>query len=140
MSGRIFLDSNILVYAHDRGAGMRNERARALVERLWRERSGVLSTQVLQEFYVNVRRKAANPISPDEARDLVREYLAWEIVVNDADSLLGAFEIEERYGISFWDALIIHAANTAATQIMYSEDLSHGQLYGLVQVINPFRE
>ncbi|MCP3958392.1 MAG: PIN domain-containing protein [bacterium] len=138
MSDRAFVDSNVLVYAHDRGAGAKREQAVALLERLWQQRSGVLSTQVIQEFYVNVRRKAANPVPLREARKLVNDYLVWETVVNDGRAILGALEIEDRYRISFWDSLIVQAANTAGVDTLYSEDLSHGQKYGMVEVINPF--
>jgi predicted nucleic acid-binding protein len=138
MSDRAFVDSNILVYAHDRGAGPRHEAARSLIEKLWRERSGVLSTQVIQEFYINVRRKALNPIEPAEAVRLVEDYLRWHVVVNDGRTILGALDIEQRYSISFWDALIIEAAKTAAVSVLYSEDLSHGHRYDRVEVVSPF--
>lgn len=140
MSARVFVDTNILVYAHDRGAGARYETARRLVERLWRERSGVVSTQVLQEFYVNVRRKAAHPVSAHEAHELVRDYLAWEVVVNDGSSILAALDLEQRHGLSFWDALIVQAANSAGLDRLYSEDLAAGRRYDAVEVINPFAE
>jgi len=135
---RAFVDSNILVYAHDRGQGEKHERAKALIERLWAERSGVLSTQVLQEFYVNVRRKAANPVPRAEARRLVEDYLTWQVLVNDGSAILGALDLEERYGISFWDGLIVQAALMAGAETLYSEDLNHGQAYGTVTVSNPF--
>ncbi len=140
MSARAFVDTNILVYAHDSGAGSRYEMAKALVKDLWQGRNGVLSTQVLQEFYVNVRRKARNPIESVEARRLVEDYLRWEIVVNDGTTILGALDLEQRFKVSFWDALILQAANTAKVATVYSEDLSHGQSYYGVEVINPFAD
>jgi predicted nucleic acid-binding protein len=137
-AAKAFVDSNILVYGHDRGQGQKHERAKTLIEGLWVERSGVLSTQVLQEFYVNVRRKAANPIPRTEARRLVEDYLTWQVIVNDGSAILGALDLEERYGISFWDALIVQAALSAGAEILYSEDFNHGQAYGAVSVLNPF--
>jgi predicted nucleic acid-binding protein len=137
MSARRFVDTNILVYAHDRGAGKKHDRARALVERLWLERSGAISTQVLQELYVNVRRRAAAPISPEEAQRLIADYLAWEVVINDGASISRAIDLESRYDISFWDALIVQAAEQTGASILYSEDLSHGQAYGSVEVVDP---
>ncbi len=131
-------EGRLVGYAHDRGAGTRYKVARNLVERLWRGRYGVLSTQVLQEFYVNVRRKARNPIEPAESRRLVEDYLLWEVVVNDGSTILGALEIEQRFKVSFWDALILQAANSAKVATVYSEDLSHGQSYYGVEVVNPF--
>lgn len=137
MSDRLFVDTNVLVYAHDRGAGEKHELARALIERLWLDRNGVISTQVLQELWVNVRRKAAAPISAREARRMIEDYLSWEVVVNDGGSTLRAIEIEARYDISFWDALIVQAAEQSGASILYSEDLSHGQKYGSVEVVDP---
>lgn len=137
MSARSFVDTNILVYAHDAAAGVKHERARALVEDLWRSRSGVVSTQVLQELSVSVRKKAAHPLGVLETRELVSDYLAWHVVVNDGDAVLGALDLEARYRVSFWDALIIHAAQAAGADTLYSEDLSDGQRYGDVRVVNP---
>lgn len=139
MSDRYFVDTNILVYAHDRSAGAKHERARSLVAGLWASREGVLSTQVLQELAVNVRRKATRPLSPEETRDLVADYLSWEIVVNTADSVVEALELESRYRISFWDAMIVRAAQVAGAGTLYSEDLADGQAYGSVRVVNPLR-
>ncbi len=135
---KAFLDTNILVYAHDRGAGIKQQIAGALVERLWQERKGVLSIQVLQEFYVNIRRKALNPLGAKAARQLLADYMCWEVVINDGQSLLQAVDFETRYKISFWDSLILQAANAAGAAVLYSEDLSHGQRYGSVRTINPF--
>ena len=138
MRDKCFVDTNVLVYAHDSGAGEKHRTAVALLEHLWEERLGVVSTQVIQEFYVNVRRKARNPVSQVEARQLVEDYLAWEVVANDGASILEALTLEERFGISFWDALIVQAAQRAGTPTLYSEDLGALQRYGPVQVVNPF--
>lgn len=138
MSDRAFVDTNILVYAHDNTAGSKHEKARALVQQLWADRSGVLSTQVLQELYVSLR-KARNPMPAAEARHVVADYLRWEVVVNNGDSVVEAAELETRYRISFWDALIVQAASTSGVEILYSEDLSAGQAYGSVRVVNPLR-
>ena len=98
----------------------------------------MISTQVLQEFYAVATRKAALPIPRREARQIVEDYLAWECVANDVDAIVAAFDYESRYGISFWDALIVNAANNAGAEILLSEDLSAGQRYGSVVVENPF--
>ena len=137
MSDRYFVDTNILMYAHDTRAGVKHERAKALVEDLWRDRSGVVSTQVLQELAVSLRRKAGRPLDAKSTREIVSDYLAWEVVTNTGASILEALEIGERYRVSFWDALIIQAANTAAASVLYSEDLSSGQVYGSVRAVNP---
>jgi predicted nucleic acid-binding protein len=139
MSDRYFVDTNILMYAHDSAAGDKHARAKALVEELWQNRSGVVSTQVLQELAVNLRRKAKKPLDAKATREVVSDYLAWQVVVNAGDSILEALELEARYQISFWDALVIQAAQAAGTDVLYSEDLSDGQRYGSVKVKNPFK-
>jgi len=139
MSDNVFVDTNILVYAHDLSGSVKHDVAKTLVKKLWNDRSGVLSTQVIQELYVNLRRKAERPVSPAAAKQLIEDYLSWQLVVNDGASVLRAFEFEQRYTISFWDALIVDAANSAGVPVLYSEDLNHGQTYGMVEVRNPFR-
>jgi predicted nucleic acid-binding protein len=137
MSARCFVDTNILLYAHDGSAGVKHQRARALVESLWQSRNGVLSTQVLQELSVSVRKKAARPLSLEATRELVSDYLSWHVVVNDGNAVLAALDLERRHKVSFWDALVIHAAQVAGAEVLYSEDLSDGQRYGDVRVVNP---
>ncbi len=97
----------------------------------------MLSTQVLQELCINLRRRAGNPLPMDEVRLLIREYSTWEVVTNTPESVLKALDIEMRYKTSFWDALILQAADDAGTSILYSEDLATGQHYGAIQVVNP---
>ena len=137
MSDRYFVDTNILMYAHDRAAGEKHRRAKALVEELWDTRAGVVSTQVLQELAVNLRRKTKKPLDAKATRDVVSDYLAWHVVVNGGDSILEALDLETRYQVSFWDALVIQAAHSAGAEILYSEDLADGQRYGTVRVKNP---
>ena len=139
MRERVFVDTNILVYAHDLSTGAKNELARDLVERLWEERSAAISTQVLQELYVNLRSISGKPLSRASAAAVIEDYLAWRVVVNDEKSILGALELERAHRISFWDALIVHAAISSRAAILYSEDLNDGQRFGSVQVRNPFR-
>jgi predicted nucleic acid-binding protein len=137
MKDKYFVDTNILIYAHDTSAGAKHARARVVVERLWQEGSGVVSTQVLQELCVNLRRKAGRPVDVKTARAIVADYLSWEVVTNVGESILEALELEDRYQISFWDALIVQAAETSGASILYSEDLPAGQTYRGVQVVNP---
>jgi predicted nucleic acid-binding protein len=139
MSAKYFVDTNILMYAHDTSAGVKHERAKALVEELWRDRTGVVSTQVLQELSVNLRRKAGRPIDVKATREIVVDYLTWQVVVNGGESILEALDLEARFQVSFWDALVLQAAHAAGADILYSEDLSDKQLYGSVRVINPLR-
>ncbi|HEX8710346.1 MAG TPA: PIN domain-containing protein [Terracidiphilus sp.] len=140
MNDKCFVDTNILVYAHDRSTGSKHARARELVEGLWESGNGVLSTQVLQELCVTLRRKAGNPLAVDEVRLLIRDYGVWEVVTNNSDSILEALEIESRYKISFWDALILQAAKHAGASTLYSEDLASGQRYGSIHVVNPLAD
>jgi predicted nucleic acid-binding protein len=137
MSDKCFVDTNILVYAHDRSAGLKHQRAQMLLEQLWDSGQGVLSTQVLQELCINLRRKASQPLPVEEVRQLIRDYSTWEIVTNTAESVLQALDIEVRYKTSFWDALIFQAAESSGASILYSEDLATGQRYGTIQVVNP---
>jgi predicted nucleic acid-binding protein len=137
MADRRFVDTNILVYAHDSSAGVKHERAKALVEHLWQTRTGAISTQVLQELVVNLRRKVSTPLPVKAIQEMVADYLTWQVVVNDGAAILEALDLEERHRISFWDALIVQAAQTAGATILYSEDLSNGQRYGSVVVENP---
>jgi predicted nucleic acid-binding protein len=140
MSDKVFVDTNILVYAHDRAAGAKHERARSLIENLWKTDGGVISTQVLQELCVSLRRKASRPLPVEEMQRLIEDYMAWDVIVNTAESVVEALAIESRYKISFWDALIVQAAGSSGAEILYSEDLAHGQSYGSVRVVNPLRE
>ena len=140
MRDKCFVDTNILVYAHDRSAGVKHLRAQRLLEQLWESGQSVLSTQVLQELCFNLRRKAGNPLPVDEVRILIREYSTWEIVTNTPESVLMALDVEMRYRVSFWDALILQAAAFSGASILYSEDLAAGQHYGSIQVVNPLAD
>jgi predicted nucleic acid-binding protein len=137
MSDKYFVDTNILIYAHDPSMGLKHRRGLELIEELWHSGRGVLSTQVLQEFCFNVRRRATHPLPLAKVRQLVRNYSTWEVVTNSSESILKALDIEARYKTSFWDALIIQAAEEAGASILYSEDLAAGQRYGAVRVVNP---
>jgi predicted nucleic acid-binding protein len=139
MSDKFFVDRDILVYAHDLTQGAKYEKARALVQKLWENENGVLSTQVLQELCVSLRRKVARPLSAEGTRKVIEDYASWEIVVNTAESVAQALEIEGRHKISFWDALIVQAAGSCGAEVIYSEDLADGQSYGEVRVINPLK-
>ncbi|NTW35437.1 MAG: PIN domain-containing protein [Syntrophobacteraceae bacterium] len=138
MKGRVFVDTNILIYAHDLDAGAKHEKAAASLEELWEEETGVLSTQVLQEFYVTVTRKIASPLSPLQARSIIENYLVWPIMLNAPETILLASSIEERYRLSFWDSLIVAAARDAGAEKILTEDLTHGQVLDGVLIQNPF--
>ena len=138
MKGRVFVDTNILIYAHDLDAGARHDIAAVAVEELWKNENGVMSTQVLQEFYVNVTRIIPKPLTRAHARGIIENYLTWHIEVNEPDVVLMATQIEERHGLSFWDALIIAAASRAKVDKILTEDLNHGQKIEGILIENPF--
>jgi predicted nucleic acid-binding protein len=136
MSALIFVDTNVLIYAHDRGALDKHEAARRWRAELWKSRRGRLSFQVLQEFYVKVTHKW--PESRERVRAESRDLLVWNPVVIDAAVLEEGWKIQDRYHLSFWDSLIVAAAKTAACSYLLTEDLQAGQDLGGVQVVNPF--
>lgn len=140
MNAKTFVDTNVLLYAHDLDAGRKHEVACAQLAELWSRRSGVLSAQVLQEFYVNVTRKLARPISRKAAREIVRTYSHWFSASIRPEDVARASEVEERYGLSFWDALIVVSAKLAGATRILSEDLNDGQRIDGVVIENPFVE
>ena len=132
-----FVDTNILIYAYDESAGARHTRAQALVAELWRSRRGCLSVQVLQEFYVVGARKLIQ-IPPADLRVILNDIALWQIHTPTAPDVLAAVDLHERYQISFWDAMILQSAAQRGCQVVWSEDLNAGQIYGGVRVVNPF--
>jgi predicted nucleic acid-binding protein len=136
-SDKTFIDTNVLIYAHDVDAKAKHQVAKEILRELWRERTGVLSMQVLQEFYVNVTRKIPSPLSKDLARLVVSSYTIWCTETTPAD-ISAAFRIEDESRIGFWDALIVSsAAKSGATRIL-SEDLNAGQRVAGILIENPF--
>lgn len=137
MSARSFVDTNILIYAHDLDAGPKRDRAAGLLRDLWESGQGVLSIQVLQEFYVHVTHKIPRPLPLAEARGLLQSYRAWQVEVPTAATVLQASEIQERNRLSFWDAMIVATAVQGSVDTLLTEDLNHGQLTEGIRVENP---
>jgi predicted nucleic acid-binding protein len=135
---RVFIDTNVLIYAHDARAGERHEIAAGLIRELWHSRTGTLSTQVLQEFYINVTRKIPQPLPRTTARRIIGTYQTWPVETIEPALILHASEMEEQYQISFWDALIVAAAQAAGASRILTEDLNPGQRIGGVLIENPF--
>jgi predicted nucleic acid-binding protein len=135
----VFVDTNVLVYARDAGETVKQPQARAWLEHLWRTRSGRVSFQVLQEFYVTVTKKLDPGLTQTEARAELRSLLAWRPAPVDGETLEEAWSLEDRYSLSFWDALIVAAARATGCDRLLSERLTDGETYGSVTVINPFR-
>lgn len=139
MSGkRIFLDTNVLVYAYDRQAARKHEIARDLLIELWNSGGGVLSAQILEEFHVTVTKKITYPVSPATAREIVEDLATWDVVAIDGDSVLEAIDLNVREKISFWDALVVAAAIKDGAEVLLSEDLPDGRKLGNLVVRNPF--
>lgn len=132
----VFFDTNILLYADDADAGAKTGVARDLLRRSMTARTGVVSTQVLQEFYVNARRKLG--LDGPSARSRIEVYLAFEVVTVTPSLLLAAVDLNRLDSLSFWDALIVRAAEAAGCDTLYSEDLQAGRRFGPVRVVNPF--
>jgi len=137
MSAKTFVDTNVLIYAHDMDAAAKQETAKKVLQELWSERTGVLSVQVLQEFYVNVTRKISRPISKPSASLVVSTYANWCIDTTPAE-VESAFRIEDKWHIGFWDALIVASAVKSGANLILSEDMNTGQVISGVRVENPF--
>lgn len=138
MNDRYFLDTNILVYAHDSGAALKRDTSRNLIFDCLRNGNGVMSPQVLSEFFVTVTGKIARPVTADQARKVISRLACMTVVDIDATMVLRAIEIKERWELHYRDGLIIAAAERAECGTLYSEDLSAGATYGAVTVCNPF--
>ncbi|HXV19917.1 MAG TPA: PIN domain-containing protein [Desulfuromonadales bacterium] len=133
-----FLDTNILIYAYDTSAGDKHQKARDLLTGLWESGLGMVSTQVLQEFHVTVTRKIPKPLDLATAREIITDFLTWDVVVNDGDAILKAIDVQEKHGFSFWDSMVIAAAITGGAAVLLTEDLSDGQKICGVEIRNPF--
>ena len=137
MSAKTFVDTNVLIYAHDVDAQAKHEVAKSVLRGLWSERTGVLSMQVLQEFYVNVTRKIASPLPKDAARLVVNSYSIW-CIETTPDEIAAAFRNEDESRIGFWDSLIVASAVKAGATRIVSEDLNPEQMIASIRIENPF--
>ena len=139
MSDKVFIDTNVLVYAFDVDSGGKREVAEEVLLALRQQRSGVVSMQVLQEFYNTVTRKIAHPMPKEKARAVVDSFSQWCVETTPAE-IGRAFQIEDAARISFWDALIVAAELKAGAQRILSEDLNPGQQIAGILIENPFAE
>jgi predicted nucleic acid-binding protein len=136
---KVFFDTNILVYLFDAGAPAKQRQARSLLDKHTRAGETLLSTQVLQEFYVAVTRKLAAAIAPDLAYEIVKELAVMPTVRVDTPLILSAIQLSRQHQLSFWDALIVRSALEGGASTLYSEDLQHGQVFEALTVENPLR-
>ncbi|WP_310569075.1 PIN domain-containing protein [Gemmatimonas sp.] len=139
MTAPVFVDTNVLVYALDAAAGDKHHQARAWMLSLWQSGRGRVSTQVLQEFYVTVTRQLTPGLPREAAQIEARSLYSWAPIEITTAVLDRAWHIESRFQLSWWDALIVAAAQSAQCELLLTEDLQHGQLFDGVQVVNPFR-
>ena len=137
-ASRQFVDTNVVVYAHDETAGPKRERARILLEELWSARAGCLSVQVLQEVYVTLTAKVPRPLEAGTATAIVSDLSSWHIHVPGSADVMGAIALHRRHRISFWDAMIVWSAQQQDCTTLWSEDLSPGHTYDGLRVRNPF--
>ncbi|MGC9335301.1 MAG: PIN domain-containing protein [Anaerolineae bacterium] len=133
-----FVDTNILIYAHDISAGEKHLRARELMLDLWESGEGCLSIQVLQEFYVNVTQKVAKPLPTEAAAQIIADLSVWQVHRPGTAEILDAIRLQKRYQISFWDAMILASAIHLGCHVLWSEDLNPGQVYDQVEGKSPF--
>jgi predicted nucleic acid-binding protein len=131
-----FVDTNVLVYAHDRADPERHAKAASILGRLWAERAGVVSTQVLSEFYAVATRKLG--MTPADAREIVLLYGAWPLVEIDLPILVAAMERHEQDAVAWWDCLVVEAALRAGAGRLASEDFQPGRRFGSLEVVSPF--
>jgi predicted nucleic acid-binding protein len=138
MPADVFIDTNVIVYAHDLDAGEKHATAKRLVAEMWRSKSlPWLSVQVLQELLVTLRRKG---VAVSEVRETVDDYMRWRVVENGVGLLKAGMAEMERWQLSFWDGLILAAARSVGATTVYSEDLSQEQNYAGLRIVNPFRD
>ncbi len=137
MSDKTFVDTNVLIYAHDIAGGAKHQTANTVLRKLWSERTGVISVQVLQEFYINVTRKIPVPLSKEAARQIVSSYAIW-CTETTAAEISAAFQIEDESQIGFWDALIVSSAAKSGASRILSEDFNAGQRIAGLVIENPF--
>lgn len=134
----VFVDTNVLLYAFDEAEPAKRDRSRAWLTALWRGRCGRLSTQVLNEFYSNARRKFAAAISAGDARSEVRRYQQWKPWQIDQATVETAWAVESRCNLNYWDALLVAAAQHQGCSLLLTEDLQHDQRIDKLRILNPF--
>ena len=133
-----FVDTNVLVYAEQPGAGEKHRAASALVRDMWEQRDGAVSAQVLQELFVTATRKMPSPYAPEVAKRIVSHYASWKVVPVDAALVLEAIDIQTESSLSYWDAAVVAAAVRAGATELLTEDLNDGQIIRGVRIRNPF--
>ncbi len=140
MTDKVFVDTNVLVYRRDAGEPEKQGLATNWITCLWESRTGRISVQVLQEFYATVTTKLKPGLDPADARDDVRSMFAWRPIPVNASVVEGAWGLQDRFHLSWWDTLIVSAAQVGDCRYLLTEDLQENQIFGDVRVINPFHQ
>ena len=138
MSDKIFLDSNIIIYAYDKSDPERQKKAQQILKEAFQNENGILSSQVCSEFFVVVTRKIKNPISSMDAKTIIASLSFLQVEEIDLPLVKRAIETHIQFKISYWDSLIVSTAERAGCTIILSEDLNHGQIINGVEINNPF--
>ena len=136
---RVFVDTNVIVYAYDKDAGKKHRIAADIMKDLWRSGRGTISTQILQEFFVTLTKKISAPMDISVVRETIRRLSKWDVAIIDVDTIIRATELQERYNYSFWDSLVVAAAIASGVRTIFAEDLSDGQTIEGITIKNPFQ-
>ncbi len=140
MKDRTFFDTNILVYGFDSSNREKYDIASNLILEAYQERCGVISTQILKEFFVTVTQKIPQKMDMDEAEQAIRYFAIWTVIETNVSLVLKGIEIQRRHHLSFWDALVVAAAELAKCNILLTEDLSHDTVLDDLHILNPFKK
>jgi predicted nucleic acid-binding protein len=135
---KVFVDTNIVVYAYDVSAGEKHKKAVEIMKDMWGTGNGIISSQVLQEFFVSVTRKIAKPVNIPTAKEIIKDLLKWKTVTINGEILLEAIDIHNEHKYSFWDSVIIAAAIEGGAKVLFSEDLTDAQKIKGIIIKNPF--
>jgi predicted nucleic acid-binding protein len=137
-TGRQFVDTNILVFAHDRSAGAKHQRALELIEDLWESHLGCVSVQVMQEFNVVATQKAVRQLELGIVSRILQDLTRWHVHAPIVEDVLGSIGLQQRFGLSFWDAMVLWSAKQLGCSIIWSEGLGESEEYDDLRVLNPF--
>lgn len=135
---KCFVDTNILVYAYDIKSGKKRVAAKTLIQSLWENEKGVISIQVVQELFVVLTQKLANPLPHQQTVKIIEDYSSWQVVIPSTLDVMEAIKLHKQYELNFWDAMIVRTAISSECSYLISEDMQHGQKLGPTCVINPF--
>ena len=136
---KVFVDTNVIVYAYDKDAGEKHRVALKIMKNLWRSGLGSISTQILQELFVTLTKKIPVPLAIPVVRETIKRLAKWDVVVIDVETGIRAMEFQERYQYSFWDSLVIAAAIASGAKAVLSEDLADSQTIHDITIVNPFK-